>query len=55
MNGVSIKYVFNDYGRPIKSLRIKLNAVCNFDCIFCHMEGTERSISYMSPEDIKNI
>lgn len=55
MINASTEYVYDNYGRPVKSLRIQLNAICNFDCIFCHMEGTERNIAYMTPEEIEKI
>ncbi len=32
--------IFDRYGRPVLSMRIQVNTVCNFHCFFCHMEGT---------------
>ncbi len=55
INSVSTEYIYDNSGRPVKSLRIQLNAICNFDCIFCHMEGTDRSMTYMSPDEIEKI
>ncbi|MEM0139165.1 MAG: GTP 3',8-cyclase MoaA [Ferroplasma sp.] len=55
MDGVNIEPLFDDYGRPVNSLRIQVNAICNFNCIFCHMEGTERSMQYMTPEKIEDV
>lgn len=45
--------ITDPWGRPVKSLRIQLNAICNFRCIFCHMEGTPINGSTMSPEEIE--
>ncbi len=47
--------LYDNFGRPVNSMRIQLNAICNFHCIFCHMEGTERSMQYMTPEQIENV
>ena len=43
------------YGRTVNSLRIQLNAVCNFSCIFCHMEGTGINSNEMTPAEIERI
>jgi cyclic pyranopterin phosphate synthase len=32
------------YGRPFLKLRVVVNDVCNFSCIFCHFEGQPRGI-----------
>ncbi len=45
----------DSYGRTVNSLRIQLNAVCNFSCIFCHMEGTGINSQEMTPEEIERI
>jgi cyclic pyranopterin phosphate synthase len=56
INGlISKNTVFDNYGRPVTSLRIQLNAICNFNCFFCHMEGTERNMSFLTPENIEKI
>ncbi len=43
------------YGRPVHSLRIQVNTVCNFGCFFCHMEGTGVHSETMTPEEIERI
>lgn len=40
------------YGRPLLKLRIVVNSVCNFSCIFCHFEGQAKLIPELSPGDI---
>jgi cyclic pyranopterin phosphate synthase len=55
LNTVHSDLLYDNFGRPVNSLRIQLNAICNFHCIFCHMEGTERSMQYMTPEEIENV
>jgi cyclic pyranopterin phosphate synthase len=55
INTVETEVLYDNYGRPVNSLRIQLNAICNFHCIFCHMEGTERSMQYMTPEQIEDV
>ncbi len=47
--------MFDNYGRPLNSLRIQVNAVCNFKCFFCHMEGTEQNAEHLSPEEIERV
>ncbi|MGC8547213.1 MAG: GTP 3',8-cyclase MoaA [Thermoplasmata archaeon] len=47
--------LFDNYGRPLNSLRIQVNAVCNFKCFFCHMEGTEENAEHLSPEEIEEV
>ncbi|MEM4426922.1 MAG: GTP 3',8-cyclase MoaA [Acidilobaceae archaeon] len=32
--------VFDAYGRPLKNLRLLVTNECNFNCFFCHMEGS---------------
>ncbi len=32
------------YGRPFLKLRVVVNDVCNFSCIFCHFEGQQRGV-----------
>ncbi len=45
----------DNFGRPLNSLRIQLNATCNFRCFFCHMEGTEENGETMSLEEIEKL
>ncbi len=52
---ISDDFVYDHYGRPVNSLRIQLNAICNFHCFFCHMEGTERNMEYLTPGQIEEI
>ena len=40
------------YGRPLLKLRIVVNDVCNFTCVFCHFEGQRPMSGVLSPEDI---
>lgn len=47
--------MFDSYGRPLNSLRIQVNAICNFRCFFCHMEGTDENSSFLSPEEIEEV
>ncbi|MEM0127440.1 MAG: radical SAM protein, partial [Thermoplasmatales archaeon] len=47
--------IYDRFGRPLNSLRIQLNASCNFKCFFCHMEGTEENGSTLSPEMIERV
>ncbi|MEM0141378.1 MAG: GTP 3',8-cyclase MoaA [Thermoplasmatales archaeon] len=47
--------IYDRFGRPLNSLRIQLNASCNFKCFFCHMEGTEENGATLSPEMIERV
>jgi cyclic pyranopterin phosphate synthase len=47
--------IYDHYGRPLNSLRIQLNATCNFKCFFCHMEGTETNGEFLTPEEIEKV
>ncbi|MCL5681200.1 MAG: GTP 3',8-cyclase MoaA [Candidatus Thermoplasmatota archaeon] len=47
--------IYDNYGRPLNSLRIQVNASCNFKCFFCHMEGTEENKEFLSPEEIEKV
>ncbi len=47
--------MYDLYGRPLNSLRIQVNAVCNFKCFFCHMEGTDENAEHLSPEEIERV
>ncbi len=44
--------LIDGYGRPLLKLRIVVNSVCNFSCIFCHFEGQAKLIPELSPSDI---
>ncbi|WP_337860040.1 GTP 3',8-cyclase MoaA [Ferroplasma sp.] len=55
INTVETELLYDNYNRSVNSLRIQVNAICNFHCIFCHMEGTERSMEYMTPEQIERV
>lgn len=33
----------DNYGRPVDSLRLIITTRCNYQCIFCHREGLEKS------------
>ncbi|MCR6669205.1 MAG: GTP 3',8-cyclase MoaA [archaeon YNP-WB-040] len=43
------------YGRPIVNLRITLTHKCNYRCIYCHMEGEEKALEELTPEEIERI
>ena len=45
----------DDFGRPVKSMRIQVNTTCNFSCFFCHMEGTPVNSSEMKAEEIERV
>jgi cyclic pyranopterin phosphate synthase len=45
----------DSHGRPLKSLRISVTSKCNFDCVYCHQEGIERSRGEMTAEEIERI
>ncbi len=48
--------IYDNYGRPLTSMRISITQRCNSDCIYCHREGvTERSGVEMTPEEIERI
>lgn len=48
--------MLHDYfGRPLNSLRIQVNASCNFKCFFCHMEGTDENAVTLTPEEIERV
>lgn len=50
-----IQMIADDYGRQITSLRIQVNTTCNFNCFFCHMEGTGIHANQMSVDEIISI
>jgi cyclic pyranopterin phosphate synthase len=45
----------DSFGRPIKSIRISVTSKCNFDCVYCHQEGIEKSRAEMTPQEITRI
>ena len=47
--------VTDPYGRRLEGLRVSVNAECNFDCVFCHMEGIDKNEKLLRPEDYKLI
>ncbi len=49
------KMVTDNFGRQISSLRVQVNTTCNFNCFFCHMEGTGINSSQMSVDEIISI
>ena len=49
------KILKDNYGRVLTSLRIQLNSTCNFNCFFCHREGTGQTSKELSIEDIEKI
>ncbi len=51
--GCIIIMLIDNYGRPWLKLRIVVNSVCNYRCIFCHFEGQGKFLSReLSAEDI---
>lgn len=47
--------VTDDFGRPVRSMRIQVNTTCNFGCFFCHMEGTGVHSESMSADEIERV
>ncbi|MEM0136202.1 MAG: GTP 3',8-cyclase MoaA [Thermoplasmatales archaeon] len=47
--------LYDYFGRPLNSLRIQVNATCNFKCFFCHMEGTDENAAALTPEEIERV
>lgn len=45
----------DNFGRPVKSMRIQVNTTCNFKCFFCHMEGTGMDSSTLTPREIERV
>ncbi len=45
----------DDFGRPVKSMRIQVNTTCNLKCFFCHMEGTPIQMEKLTPEEIERV
>lgn len=44
--------LFDKFGRPLLKLRVAVNDVCNYSCIFCHFEGQLRGVGRgLAPED----
>ncbi len=52
---MAILMLVDDFGRPVKSMRIQVNTTCNFHCFFCHMEGTEVNSSEMKATEIERV
>ncbi|MFB6469848.1 MAG: GTP 3',8-cyclase MoaA [Vulcanisaeta sp. AZ3] len=43
----------DNYGRPWLKLRIVVNSICNYRCLFCHFEGQSKFLNReLSAEDI---
>lgn len=47
--------IADNYGRQVSSLRVQVNTTCNFNCFFCHMEGTGVHANQMSADEIISI
>lgn len=47
--------VSDKYGRPLEGLRVSVNAECNFNCIFCHMEGIGGADVVLKPREYRVI
>ncbi len=45
----------DNYGRPVKNIRISLLDECNLNCYYCHHEGQSASKITMTPEEIEKI
>jgi cyclic pyranopterin phosphate synthase len=51
-----IDLLIDNFGRPVKSLRISVTQKCNYNCIYCHMEGINYNVSNeMTPKEIERI
>lgn len=44
--------IYDNYGRPLQSLRITVTHRCNFNCIYCHREGECFTTIEMRPKEI---
>jgi cyclic pyranopterin phosphate synthase len=47
--------LIDHYGRSVKSLRVSITQLCNFNCFFCHQEGEEKPGLEMTPDEIERI
>jgi cyclic pyranopterin phosphate synthase len=52
---IASKQQIDPYGRPVKSLRLSITQLCNFNCFFCHQEGEEKPGVEMTPDEIEKI
>lgn len=43
------------FGRPLKSLRVSVTSRCNFNCVYCHQEGIQKSREEMTPAEMERI
>jgi len=51
-----IDLLIDNFGRPVKSLRISVTQKCNYNCIYCHMEGINYNVSNeMTPKEIEKV
>ncbi len=51
-----INLLIDNFGRPVRSLRISVTQKCNYNCIYCHMEGIKYNISNeMTPKEIERV
>ncbi|MEM3063418.1 MAG: GTP 3',8-cyclase MoaA, partial [Nitrososphaerota archaeon] len=51
-----IALLIDNFGRPVRSLRISITQKCNYNCIYCHMEGINYNISNeMTPKEIEKV
>ncbi len=48
--------MFDNYDRPVISMRISITPRCNLNCIYCHHEGIKSGSKYeMTPDEIVRI
>ncbi len=47
--------IYDNYKRPVISLRISVTTRCNLNCFYCHRDGVVSSSSEMTAEEIEKI
>ena len=45
----------DNFGRPIKNLRISVTSRCNLNCVYCHREGNRNTGEEMTSDEISRI
>jgi cyclic pyranopterin phosphate synthase len=48
--------LIDNFGRPVRSLRISVTQKCNYNCIYCHMEGINYNVpNEMTAKEIERV
>jgi len=47
--------IYDDYNRPVTSLRISVTTRCNLNCLYCHKDGIIPSSGEMTPDEIEKL